>query len=75
MKYHGAADYDKRIPVIELNEPGQPAKLVIISLNDIQRQVGLVQSSVDSLEHKVVSPYIIFNDDMKETAGQLKYIL
>ena len=74
LKGNSAAGDDNTIPVVTLNAPGRPTKYAVISLNDIQRQVGLVQTSVDSYVHKVVSPYMIFTDNVKETAGQLSYI-
>ena len=74
LKGNSAAGDDNTIPVVTLNAPGRPPKYAVISLNDIQRQVGLVQTSVDSYVHKVVSPYMIFTDNVKETTGQLSYI-
>ncbi|KAI9329149.1 hypothetical protein BD770DRAFT_404282 [Pilaira anomala] len=74
LKGNIAAGDVNTIPVVTLNAPGRPTKYAVISLNDIQRQVGLVQTSVNSFEHKVVSPYMIFNNNVKETAGQLNYI-
>lgn len=74
MKEHNAASYDVTLPVVTMNAVGQTRRYVVISLNDVQHQVGLVQSSEDSLEHKVVAPYYIFRGNVKLTAGQLQYI-
>ena len=74
MKEHSAASYDVTLPVVKMNAVGQTRRYAVISLNDVQHQVGLVQSSEGSLEHKVVAPYYIFRENVKETAGQLQYI-
>ncbi|OAD67741.1 hypothetical protein PHYBLDRAFT_174069 [Phycomyces blakesleeanus NRRL 1555(-)] len=74
MNDHSAMDYDYFIPVGTLETASIYQRLVVISLNDIQNQVGLVQTAVDSTKYKVVTPYYIFNEDMKSTAGKLRYI-
>lgn len=72
MKENYAADYDSNIPIIKMNDLGQPSRFAVIDLIDIKNQVGRFQSSKDSLEHKVVVSY--FQPKFKYTAGQLKYI-
>ncbi|KAG2193041.1 hypothetical protein INT47_009291 [Mucor saturninus] len=74
MKEHYAADYDNTIPMVKMYSDSESPRHAVINLNDIKYQVGLVQSSNNSLEHKVVAPYKIFNENVKQTAGQLKYI-
>ncbi|KAI7891040.1 uncharacterized protein EV154DRAFT_230946 [Mucor mucedo] len=74
MKEHYAADYDNTIPMIKMNSDSATTRHAVISLNDVQHQVGLVQSSPNSLEYKVVAPYKIFNENVKQSAGQLKHI-
>lgn len=74
MKEHRAAEYDDSLPVVQMNKQGQPQRYAVISLNDIQYQVGLVQSSKDSLEYKVVAPYYILRDNVQQTAGDITYI-
>ena len=72
MKEHTVADYDSTIPVV-IMEAEHP-KIVVISLNDIQAQVGLVQNAKNPLKFSVVTPYSILDEDMKKTAGKLSYI-
>jgi hypothetical protein len=74
MREHNAATYDSTLPVVKANGPGQPKRFAVISLNDVKHQVGLVKSHPNSLEYKVVAPYYIFRENVKETAGQLHYI-
>ncbi|KAG2193951.1 hypothetical protein INT47_003521 [Mucor saturninus] len=74
MKEHYAAEYDNTIPMIKMNSDGPTTRHAVISLNDVQHQVGLVQSSPNSLEYKVVAPYKIFNENVKQSAGHLKHI-
>ncbi|OAD71018.1 hypothetical protein PHYBLDRAFT_148233 [Phycomyces blakesleeanus NRRL 1555(-)] len=74
MKEHSVAEYDSNIPVVIMDTNSATQRLVVISLNDIQNQVGLVQSVECPMKYKVVAPYYIFNEDMKSTAGKLRYI-
>ncbi|OAD75291.1 hypothetical protein PHYBLDRAFT_64218 [Phycomyces blakesleeanus NRRL 1555(-)] len=74
MNDHSATDYNYSIPVVTLERASIYQRLVVISLNDIQNQVGLVQTAVNSTKYKVVAPYYIFSEDMKSTAGKLRYI-
>lgn len=74
MKEHYAADYDNTIPMVKINSNLNQSRYAVINLNDIRYQVGLIQSTHNSLEHKVIAPYKIFNENIKNTAGQLKYI-
>ncbi|KAI7875095.1 uncharacterized protein EV154DRAFT_486825 [Mucor mucedo] len=74
MKEHYATDYDNTIPMIKMNSDSATTRHAVISLNDVQHQVGLVQSSPNSLEYKVVALYKIFNENVKQSAGQLKHI-
>ena len=70
MKKHSAANYSASIPVVTMNSSNKPYKLVVISLNDIKHQVGLLQSDINSLEYKVIAPYYVFSDNVKTTAGK-----
>ncbi|OAD75383.1 C2H2-type zinc finger transcription factor [Phycomyces blakesleeanus NRRL 1555(-)] len=74
MNDHSAADYNNSIPVVTLEATSIYQRLAVISINDIQNQVGLVQTAMDSKKYKVVAPYYIFNEDMKSTAGKLSHI-
>ena len=71
MKKHTSTTYDQTIPLVTINNPSQAPRYVVISLNDIKHQVGLVQSADKSLDYMVVAPYYIFKDNIKETAGKL----
>ncbi|KAI9324275.1 hypothetical protein BD770DRAFT_432901, partial [Pilaira anomala] len=65
MKSHKVADYDPYIPVVTMNKPKEQQlfedpncriidpKYAVINLSDITRQVGLVQSSTNNIEHSV----------------------
>ncbi|KAI9478150.1 MAG: hypothetical protein EXX96DRAFT_619094 [Benjaminiella poitrasii] len=44
MKEHSVADYDNIIPLVTMDEDPAGQRLVVISLNDVQSQAGLVQS-------------------------------
>ncbi|KAI8091671.1 hypothetical protein BDF21DRAFT_395378 [Thamnidium elegans] len=46
-------------------------KYAVININDIVRQVGLVQSITSSVYHSVISPYFVFNNNLAETAGNI----
>ncbi|KAI9476581.1 MAG: hypothetical protein EXX96DRAFT_507889 [Benjaminiella poitrasii] len=74
MKEHSAIDYNKTIPLVTMDEDSASQRFVVISLNDVQDQVGLVQSAEYPNEYKVIAPYSIFNEDMKRTAGKSDYI-
>lgn len=74
MKDHSTATYDPTLPVVKKHGEQQNARYAVISLNDVKHQVGLVQSSENSLEYKVVAPYYIFRENVKKTAGRLQNI-
>ncbi|KAI9335227.1 hypothetical protein BD770DRAFT_432178 [Pilaira anomala] len=50
-------------------------KYAVINISDITRQVGLVQSSTNNIEHSVISPYYVFNKDIKSFAGSIQNLL
>lgn len=84
MKSHKVADYDSCIPVITMNKPKEQQlfedpecriidpKYAVINISDITRQVGLVQSSTNDIEHSVISSYYVFNKDIKSSAGNIQ---
>ncbi|OAD79052.1 hypothetical protein PHYBLDRAFT_164135 [Phycomyces blakesleeanus NRRL 1555(-)] len=74
MKKHSAAEYDSNIPIVIIDTNLVTQRLVVISLNDIQNKVGLIQSVECPMKYKVVTSYYIFNEDIKSTAGKLRYI-
>ncbi|KAI8053621.1 hypothetical protein BDF21DRAFT_404072 [Thamnidium elegans] len=83
MKEHTVSEYDKNIPVVKMNKSKKQQllenpnctlidpKYAVISINDIVRQVGLVQSITSSVYHSVISPYFVFNNNLAETAGNI----
>ena len=74
MNDHTAADYDSAIPVVTFDSSSIYERVVVISLNDVESQVGLVQTMECPLKYKVVAPYKIFNEDVKKNAGKLSFI-
>ncbi|CAO3654696.1 unnamed protein product [Mucor hiemalis] len=73
MKQNYADKYDRCIPVVKMRGENEPTKLVVVNVNDIQEQVGLVRSSPLGLEYKVVAPYMIYDTNISQNAGSLRY--
>ncbi|KAI9485883.1 MAG: hypothetical protein EXX96DRAFT_534202 [Benjaminiella poitrasii] len=71
MKDHSAAEYNKTIPVVTMDSEFENERFIVVSLNGIQNQVGLVGSIDHSMEYKAVIPYVVFNQNMKRSAGKL----
>ncbi|CAO3618584.1 unnamed protein product [Mucor hiemalis] len=65
--------HNSSIPLVQMH-PSIQSKYVVISLNDVSNQVGLIQSSEYPTDYYVVWPYCIFDTDMKKTAGRLDLI-
>lgn len=85
MKDHSAASYDPSIPVVKMNKSIQQqlrenrdrtcfdkVTYAVINVNDIVHQVGLMQSSIDSLDYKVIAPYYLFKNNIRSTAGDVR---
>ncbi|KAI9328557.1 hypothetical protein BD770DRAFT_477977 [Pilaira anomala] len=84
MKSHKVADYDPCIPIVTINKPKEKQlvddpecriidpKYAVINLSDITRQVGLVQSSTNNIEHSVISSYYVFDKDIKSSVGSIQ---
>lgn len=70
MKEHLTAAADVSIPVVKANYNGRP-KYAVISVYDIEHQVGLVQFPENINQFYVIAPYYIFDSNMRNSAGQL----
>ncbi|CEP15408.1 hypothetical protein [Parasitella parasitica] len=82
MKQHRAAAHDRSIPFVRMNRPldeqiaagANPVigpKYIVIAVDDITLQVGLVQSMSNELDFSVVGNYHTFDQDMSRNAGSI----
>lgn len=74
MKKEFVCDYDDSIPRVEMNYDEKNYEYSVINLNDIERQVGLVEIEPNSPFHRATAPYMICHDSAKTTIGDPKDI-
>lgn len=84
MKKHSVSSYDSSIPVVTMNKPEKQQlqedpncvlikpKYAVISTDDIHRQVGLIETGENSLEHSVIGTYMVYNNDFSSSVGNIK---
>ncbi|OAD66780.1 hypothetical protein PHYBLDRAFT_160529 [Phycomyces blakesleeanus NRRL 1555(-)] len=81
IKEHDAAGHDSSVPIVKqwsqstrtLGHQTQPT-YAVISVNDICHQVGLVQYPPNGNQFYVITPYYIFNNNMRITKGNLSIL-
>lgn len=74
MKEHRADRFDPCVPVVKMRGEHETSKYVVINLNDIKMQVGLVKSTPDGSDYKVVAPYMMYDTNISRNAGSLRYL-
>ncbi|GAN02448.1 hypothetical protein MAM1_0022d01891 [Mucor ambiguus] len=85
MKDHGVAPHDRSVPFVRMNEPVETQisrrvpriidpKYAVISVDDIEMQVGLVKSLESDLHFSVIANYHVFKQDMSIDAGNIRNI-
>jgi hypothetical protein len=80
MQKHGSSKQDTSIPVVKRFKPiseQDPTgriikpKYAVINVNDIVKQVGLVQYLRYTDQFYVIAPYHVFNTNMHNSAGTI----
>ena len=83
MKNHGVASHDRSVPFVRMNEPVEQQiarrvprvidpKYAVISIDDVEMQVGLVKSLDNDLHFSVIANYHAFEQDMSIDAGDIR---
>lgn len=85
MKQHTVAAYDSSIPIVKRNVPVEEQlkkgvttviqpKYAVISVYDIDQQVGLIKDPNYEHQFFVIAPYFVFNSNLGKTAGNIRLI-
>ena len=83
MAQHTTASHDSSVPLVKLNKPIEQQnnndsirnpKYAVISVHDIDRQAGLVQCPGINNQFYVISPYFVFDSNLRTTAGDISLI-
>lgn len=83
MKEHGVAAHDKSVPYVRMNEPVEQQvsrrvpriidpKYAVISIDDVEMQVGLVKSLDNDRHFYIIANYHAFEQDMSLNAGDIR---
>lgn len=84
MSQHATALHDSSVPLVKRSksievQAGNNAsilypKYAVISVYDIDRQAGLVQCPRTENQFYVISPYFVFDSNLRATAGNISLI-
>lgn len=83
MSQHTTASHDSSVPLVKRSKPIEEQtgntsisypKYAVVSVYDIDRQAGLVQCPGADNQFYVISPYFVFDTNLRTTAGNISMI-